>query len=193
MNNEVIYVDGKRNIIGDHNLKNIMFVVAIAKILGFDLNKAKETISNFHGLKYRMECIGTFHDITYYNDTIATIPDATIQAVKAIGNVDSLIFGGLDRGIDYSEFVSFLKNCDIRNLICMPTTGTNIGKELENNSSKNIVFVDTLEEAFDVACKYTKKGSSVLLSPAAASYEFFKNFEEKGKAFEEIVRKGNSN
>ena len=187
INDKVVYHDDKRMILGDHNLKNIMFVLTIVSILGLDFEKAKSIISHFHGLKYRMEYIGKYHDIHFYNDTIATIPEATINAVKAIGNVDTLIFGGLDRGIDYQEFISFLRDSSIHNLICMPTTGVMIGKELEN-SDKNVLFVNTLEEAYEKALIYTNKEMSCLLSPAAASYEFFKNFEEKGKKFEEIVK-----
>lgn len=187
LNGEVLYEDGERNLIGNHNLKNIMFTLTIASILKLDLSRAKNVIRHFNGLKYRMECIGEVHGITYYNDTIATIPWATMNAVEAIGNVDTLIFGGMDRGIDYEEFITFLKSSSISNMICMPTTGNFIGKELEN-SSKNVFYVQTLEEAYACAKSHTKKGMSCLLSPAAASYEFFKNFEEKGKAFEDIVK-----
>ncbi len=187
INDEKIYTDGKRNIIGDHNLKNIMFALTVTKIMNFDINKAIKVIENFKGLKYRMEYIGKYHDIHFYNDTIATIPAATINAIQAIGNVNTLIFGGLDRKIDYQDFIKYLKTSDIENFICMPTTGTTIGKELKS-TNKNIIFVNTLEEAHEEALKYTKKNMSCLLSPAAASYEFFKNFEEKGKCFEEIVK-----
>ena len=186
INNELVYHDDERLLIGDHNLKNIMFVLTIVKIMGLDFAKAKEVIKKFHGLKYRMEFIGKYHDIKFYNDTIATIPDATISALIAIRDVNTLIIGGLDRGIDYKDFIYYLKECNVENIICMPTTGNFIGKELENN--KNIIYVNTLEEAYNEAIKCTKKGRSCLLSPAAASYEFFKNFEEKGRAFEEIVK-----
>ena len=188
LNNELLYVDTERELIGDHNLKNIMFALTVAKILNLDLNKAKEAIVTFKGLKYRMERIGTFDDVTYYNDTIATIPDATINAIEAIKNVDTLIFGGMDRGIDYSKLIKFLKESNISNLVCMPTTGTNIGKILENETDKNIFYTNSLEEAYQFAKENTKKGYSCLLSPAASSYEFFKNFEEKGRCFEEIVK-----
>ena len=188
INDELVYTDGERNLIGNHNLKNIMFVLTICKILGLDFEKARETILSFKGLKYRMEYLGTYHNIKYYNDTIATIPAATENAVEAIGDVDTLIFGGLDRGIDYKEFIEFLKNSNINNLICMPSTGTNIGHFLEECTTKNIKYVQTLKEANAMALKYTTPGKSCLLSPAAASYEYFKNFEEKGKAFEEIVK-----
>lgn len=190
LNNELIYTDEKRNLIGDHNLKNIMFALTVCKILNIDISKIKEIIENFKGLKYRMEYIGTYNNIKYYNDTIATIPDATINAVDAIKDVDTLIFGGLDRKIDYTAFIDFLRNSNINNLICMPTTGTNIGKLLED-TTKNILYANTLEEAYELSKKYTKENTSCLLSPAAASYEFFKNFEEKGNRFETIVKTDN--
>lgn len=188
INGEDAYTDGERKLIGEHNLKNIMFVLTISKILGLDLDKARGVILNFAGLKYRMEYLGKYHDIKYYSDTIATIPDATENAVKAIKDVDTLIFGGLDRGIDYTGFIEFLKNSSINNLICMPSTGTKIGHILEEVCDKNIKYADTLEEANRLAILYTKKGMSCLLSPSAASYEYFKNFEEKGDAFEKIVK-----
>ena len=189
INDEIIYQDSKRCLIGDHNLKNIMFILTISKILGLDMDKVKKSIENFKGLKYRMEYLGKYHGIKYYNDTIATIPEATINAVTAIKDVNTLIFGGLDRKIDYTSFIEFLRSSSINNLICMPTTGTKIGKILEKDSNKNILYSNTLEEANNYALKYTKKDKSCLLSPAAASYEYFKNFEEKGKAFENIVKK----
>lgn len=188
INGCVVYHDGERNLKGNHNLKNIMFVLTIVEILGLDFERAINIIKDFKGLKYRMEYIGKYHDINFYNDTIATIPIATINAIETIKNVDTLIFGGLDRGIDYDEFITYLKSSNINNLICMPTTGFNIGKELEKNCNKNIIYVNTLEEAYNRSLECTNKGMSCLLSPAAASYEFFKNFEEKGKAFEEIVK-----
>ena len=191
LNNELLYTDDERKLIGDHNLKNIMFALTVAKIMNLNLDKANKIIKEFKGLKYRMECIGTYDDITYYNDTIATVPSATISAITAIKNVDTLIFGGMDRKIDYTELIDYLKNSDISNLVCMPTTGTKIGKILELETNKNIFYTDSLEEAYDIAKEKTKKGYSCLLSPAASSYEYFKNFEEKGKYFENIVKKIN--
>ena len=191
LNNELLYTDDERKLIGDHNLKNIMFALTVAKIMNLNLDKANKIIKEFKGLKYRMECIGTYDDITYYNDTIATVPSATISAITSIKNVDTLIFGGMDRKIDYTELIDYLKNSDISNLVCMPTTGTKIGKILELETNKNIFYTDSLEEAYDIAKEKTKKGYSCLLSPAASSYEYFKNFEEKGKYFENIVKKNN--
>ena len=142
LNNELLYTDDERKLIGDHNLKNIMFALTVAKIMNLNLDKANKIIKEFKGLKYRMECIGTYDDITYYNDTIATVPSATISAITAIKNVDTLIFGGMDRKIDYTELIDYLKNSDISNLVCMPTTGTKIGKILELETNKNIFYTD---------------------------------------------------
>ena len=188
INQKNVYHDDERKLLGDHNLKNIMFVLTIAHILHLDLERAGKVIKNFHGLKYRMEYIMTKHGIDFYNDTIATIPDATISAIKSIPNLETLIIGGLDRGIDYQPFIDFLKSSKIKTIICMPTTGTKIGKELERFKKDLIYYANTLEEAYKIAKDKTEKGKACILSPAAASYEFFKNFEEKGQAFENIIK-----
>ena len=164
-----------------------MVVSLVSKLLKLDLNKVKETIDSFAGLEHRLELVGTFDEVTYYNDTIATIPEATISGIESLKKVNTLIFGGMDRGIDYSSFIDYLKNSSIENLICMPTTGTKIGKVLKT-SNKNIYFVTSLEEAVLLAKKVTKKKSICLLSPAASSYETFKNFVEKGNKYKELVK-----
>ena len=185
IDNEVVYHDDDRIILGDSNLKNIMFVLTVCKILNLDYDKAKKVISTFKGLKYRMEYIGKYHNINYYNDTIATIPEATINAINSIDEVDTLIIGGLNRGISYDEFIKFLNNSNISNSICMPETGYLIGKMIEN---KNVLYADSLDEAVSLSVQYTSPNKSCLLSPAAASYNSFKNFEEKGQYFENLVK-----
>ena len=169
-----------------------MFAILVAKLKNLNLKKASQTIKTFTGLKYRMEYICKKDGIIYYNDTIATIPEATISAIETLKNVDTLIFGGMDRGINYDNFCDYLKNSTIKNFICMPTTGYKIGKYLEKNSDKFIVFVSTLSDAYKISKKVTAKGKICLLSPAASSYEYFKNFEEKGQIFENLIKKDNS-
>ena len=132
-----------------------------------------------------MEFVGKYRGIEFYNDTIATIPEATMNACRALGKVDTLIFGGMDRAIDYEEFVRFLNNSEIRNFICMPTTGHKIAKLLDQ---EKVIKVDTLEEAVAEAFRVTRKNRICLLSPAASSYEYFRNFEEKGRKYKELVR-----
>lgn len=186
--NNMIY-DGntKRNLIGSHNLKNIMVVLLICELIGLDIDKATNVINSFKPLDHRLEMVGTFNDITYFDDTIATIPEATMNGINGIGNVDTLIFGGMDRNIDYNEFIEFLSNCNVSNLIGIPDTGHKICNILKDKCNKNIFLVDTIDEAVDLADKYTKKGSVCLLSPAAASYNHFKNFEEKGNYYKTVI------
>lgn len=190
INNNIVYdTSHKRNLIGHHNLINIMLVLTISNLLKLDNEKTITAIANFKPLEHRLELVGTFNDITYYNDSIATIPDATINGIEALANVNTLIFGGLDRGINYDDFIKYLVTTKIENLICMPTTGHKIATELKKlNTNKNIYLVNTLEEAVTKAKRVTKKNTICLMSPAAASYEYFKNFEEKGKAYKELVK-----
>lgn len=190
LNNKVLYnINEKRNLLGSHNLSNIMFCLIVSELLNLNINKVAESISQFKPLEHRMEFVGTYNDISYYNDSIATIPEATINAIESLKEVDTLIFGGMDRGIEYKELTEYLYRSNISNLICMPTTGYNIGKELESlNTDKNIFYIELLEDAVNKAKEVTKKGKICLMSPAASSYEYFKNFEEKGNKFKELVK-----
>jgi len=188
--NNIIYnCNDKRNLIGEHNLINIMLSLTVSNILSLDKTKTNIAINTFKPLEHRLENVGTYNNITYYNDSIATIPDATINGINALKNVNTLIFGGLDRGIDYNEFINYLLKCNIENLICMPTTGHTIATELiKRKSTKNIYLVNSLNEAVQKAKLVTKENTICLMSPAAASYEQFKNFEEKGNKYKELIR-----
>ena len=185
INDKKIYdKNKKRKLLGDYNLNNIMFVLGVSEILDLDLKQTIKSISEFEPLRHRLEFVGKYKDIEFYDNSIATIPMATIEAVKALKKVDTLIIGGMDRGIDYSEFIQFLKDSEISNIICMPKTGHDIAKKLNN---ERCYVVDTMEEAVSIAKKVTQKGKICLLSPAAASYGFFKNFEEKGDIYKKLV------
>ncbi len=193
--NEQVYINDKsvynindnRQLLGKHNLNNIMFVLTVSEILKLDLNKTIDTINNFKALPHRIECVGKYNDITFYNDSIATIPEATINSIEALGQVNTLIVGGIDRGVSFDKFISYLNNSNIENLICLPTTGHKIGKQIDNKHI-NIFYVENMEQAVDDAKKNTRKDGICLLSPAAASYGFFKNFEDRGNRFKELVK-----
>lgn len=185
--NKPIYnVNDDRNLIGRYNLNNVMAVLAVVNILGLSNNIASKSINEFKPLEHRLEPVGTYDGVTYYNDSIATIPEATINAIESLGIVNTLIFGGMDRGIHYEELVEYLKNSSVENLICMPDTGYKIGSQITN---KNVYKAENLEQAVDIAKRITKKGMICLMSPAASSYNQFKNFEEKGTRFKELVGK----
>ena len=93
----------------------------------------------------------------------------------------------MDRGVDFSQFIDYLNKSNIENIICMPKTGHIIGKRITNNKIKKY-FVETMEEAVNTAKKVTKKECICLLSPAAASYGYFKNFKEKGEIYKKLVK-----
>ena len=189
INNEKIYnKNSKRNLKGEHNLNNIMFVLAVAKILKLNFAQVEKTINLFEPLEHRLEFVGKIEGVDYYNDSIATIPEATIESIKALGNVNTLLVGGNDRGVNLSELIKFLANCQIGNIICLPKTGEYIAKGLEN-TNKQIYNVKTIEEAVNVAKQVTRKGQICLLSPAASSYGYFKNFIERGNRYKEALRK----
>lgn len=195
-NNKILYNKNKildineinMKIKGMHNINNIMFVIAVSQILKLDFQKTIHTIENFRGLEHRLEYVGIVNGVEYYNDSIATIPEATICSVKALKNVNTLIVGGKDRGVNLENLIEFLKESDIKNVICMPKTGEYIAEGLKN-TNKNIIKVFNMEEAVKEAKKVTEKGTTCLLSPAAASYGFFKNFIERGTLFKENVLK----
>ena len=148
------------------------------------MNKTIESIKNFKPLAHRLEYIGKVDNVLYYDNSIGTVPMATIEAIKALKKVDTLIIGGMDRGIDYTDFIKYLNNSDINNIICMPKTGHDIAKKLNKEKA---YIVENLEEAVNIAKKVTEKNKICLLSPTAASYGFFKNFEEKGEIFKKLV------
>lgn len=187
-NGEILYTDSAdRKILGDHNFSNIMFAITVAQILCLDLKRAEKDIYKFAPLAHRMEFVGEIDGVKYYNDSIATIPASTINGVETLKNVNTLIIGGKDRGIDYTEFAEFLNNSNIENLICLPDTGWAVANMI-TNTGINKFIVNNMQEAVKTAKEVTKKGSTCLLSPAASSYGFYKNFEERGNLFKELVK-----
>ena len=186
-NKKLYDITSKRNLIGDANLENIMFALAVAEIYYLPLDKVIDTINNFKPLSHRLELVGSYNGVTYYDDAIATIPEACINAIKSLSRVDTLILGGMDRGINYDTLVEYLKTSSVSNIICMPDTGYYIYDKL-NNSNKKLYKCDTLEDAVKTAKDVTKKGYICLLSPAAASYNKYKNYIEKGNIYQELVK-----
>ena len=178
----------ERKLLGKHNNFNIMVVLEIARILKLDLSKAANTIYNFNPLPNRLENIGTFDNVTYYNDSICTIPEAAISCIETLKNVNTILIGGFDRGIEYEEFAKYLDKCQVENIICMYETGNKIFNMLKDlKTLKNIQYFSNLEKACQYAKKITKKNTICALSPAAASYGHFKNFEERGAYFKKYI------
>ncbi len=174
---------------GGHNRMNMMAAILAAIAAGAGSEAIRAGLKTFKGLEHRLEYAGTYRDILFYNDSIATIPEAAIAAVKALPDTDTLILGGFDRGLDYSGLVDFMVRSDVRNFIFLGKAGERIYKDfqtIENN--KNLFYVASFEEAFQIIFRVTNAGKICLLSPAAASYDIFRNFEERGKIFKKIAR-----
>ncbi|MDE6724893.1 MAG: UDP-N-acetylmuramoyl-L-alanine--D-glutamate ligase [Ruminiclostridium sp.] len=167
---------------GKHNLYNIGIALCTALRQGCDFDKAVEAVRSFNGLEHRMEYVKTVNGVRYINDSISTIPLATINAVNTF-NADTVIIGGMDRGINYDILVDFLNSGKVENIICLPDSGYRIADSL--NAKANVYRVKDMEEA--VAKAYEAAKRCCVLSPAAASYGFYKNFEERGKHFKDLV------
>ena len=178
------------NLKGSHTHQDIFFAANAARCLGISDEAIEEGIRSFEPIAHRMEKVGTWKDITFYNDSIATIPHAVMCAITALEKVDTLIFGGMDRGIDYSGFIADLNECEVNNLIGLPVTGAKIIDELKKiGCNKNMLVVDSMDEAVEAAYKFTQSDKICLFSPAASSYNRYRNFEEKGNHYKELVKK----
>lgn len=173
---------------GVHNRHDVLYAYTAASLVGVTSDAAKRAVDDFEGIEHRMERVGTFKGITFYNDCIATIPHAVMCAVSAV-HADTLIIGGKDRGIDYSRFAVDLENSGLSVIIGTKTTGHKIIDMMtENNTSKKLVKAENLEDAVKSAYELTANGGTCILSPAASSYNEYKNFEEKGRHYKSLVR-----
>ena len=178
----------ERKLIGQHNLMNIAVSIMACKIIGIGDDSIFNAIATFKGLPHRLEYVGCFNKKHYYNDSIATIPEAATEAVKTLDNIDTLITGGFDRGIDYQSYAEFLSHTSIRIMIFMGDAGKKVYDLLSSlKHDKTLFYFTGFDEAIIKAIAITKEDSICLLSPAAASYGMFKNFEERGKRFIELI------
>jgi UDP-N-acetylmuramoylalanine--D-glutamate ligase len=174
----------KARLRGIHNLHNMAIAIKAAQHLGVDEASATNAAYSFGGLEHRLEFFTEIDGVKYVNDSISTIPAAAIAAVDAFPETDTLIIGGMDRGIDYSILIEFLTRRSDINVIALPDTGHVIVESISNSNS-TCVKVKNMEEAVEYAKKITKQ--CCVLSPAAASYGVYKNFEERGKHFRQLT------
>jgi UDP-N-acetylmuramoylalanine-D-glutamate ligase len=169
---------------------NIVAALKIAKELNLDMNKAIETALNFKGLSHRLQFVAEKDGVTYYNDSISTIPQATMAALSALKNVSTLILGGMDRGIDYTMIGDVVKIYKVKNIAFVGKAGRRMYEEMTKQNLTFNAFVSDSYPDIVAWCKQTaEKNSIVLLSPAASSYDMFKNFEYRGQCFSDLVLK----
>jgi len=181
-------------IIGKHNIYNLMVCLAVSKSLHINIVKVLQSCYTFKGLAHRLEYVGNVKDIDFVNDSIATIPEAAISAIKSIINIQTIILGGLDRKISYDILIDFLTEFRPLKVILLGEVGLRLNLALELKKYKGEkYFVNSLNEAVDMAFKITRKKMACVLSPAAASYDKFKNFEERGDLFKKLVNENKLN
>jgi len=175
---------------GHHNLYNIMAASAACYLSGVSTQQIGKGIKSFNGLEHRIELVGNYAGIVWYNDSIATIPEATIEAIKTLQVVDTVILGGFDRGIEYDILYPFLNSCGVSNIIFVGEAGIRMMKEFNEYGVVIINFYSATDykQVVTIAAEVTQKGKICLLSPAAASYDMFKNFEERGNVYKKNVR-----
>ena len=172
---------------GDHNQFNAEFVYRIAtEHYDCDPDMVRQAISEFEGLSHRLQLVKNEGNLSYYDDSISTIPEAAISAALSIKDAKTLLIGGMDRGIDYSKLISFIREHKEFNYVCMYESGKRIYDTPGISSQPTTYYVDDLKAAVDKAKEITDAGA-IILSPAAASYGYFKNFEERGDVFQQLI------
>lgn len=171
---------------GDHNHLNAEFVFRVAtERFGCDPEAVRKALGSFTGLPHRLEFAGNYEGIDYYDDSISTIPEATVSAAKCVANAYTLLVGGMDRGIDYTVLTDGIKRRSDLRFILMYASGKRILEAVRG--LPNVMYEEDLDAALALARKITPRGKAVILSPAAASYGYFKNFEERGDYFKKVI------
>ena len=173
------------NVPGKHNEYNAYVVSSIAtEMFGIEPDRIRAALKTFKGLPHRLCYIGEKDGIKYYDDSISTIPNATIEALEAIKDAKSVIIGGLDRGISYDILIDYIREHNEYIYIFAYESGKKIYEAVKGPDNR--ILVEDLKEAVNKAKEVTPEGSSCILSPAAASYGYFKDFEERGDKFREF-------
>ncbi len=196
----VIAFEGRRysipvneiKLLGQHNYFDIGIAYVVCSLLGMEDEVFTQGLKTYEPLPHRLQLLGVKDGIRYYDDSISTICDTTIQALRTLTDTDTVLIGGMDRGIDYGELIGFLSPCPFPHIILMEATGKRIYEEIRNNypdfgKPSRLVLAEHLEDAVRLGQQLTRPGHSLVLSPAAASYGIFKNFEERGKVFARLV------
>ena len=173
-------------LIGVHNIENTLASVAISGICGISGKIMRDVISEFKGIKHRMELVREIRGIRFINDSKGTNVGATVKSLQSFNEPIILIAGGKDKGSDYLPLKGLIEE-RVKFLILIGDAKKKIAKSL--NGFKNKIEADTLENAVKEGYKRAKNGDIVLLSPACASFDMFRDYEDRGEQFKEIVNR----
>lgn len=188
---EILSLADLSHLKGLHQLKNCVPLLNIAHAIGLDEEKAIQSIKNFKPLPHRIEYIGKIKGIRFYNDSISTIPEASIEALKALKEVNYLILGGFDRGIDYQKIYDYLDAEALEEVFFIGPAGHRMYTEMPAKMNFKKTLLPNLHEFENHLPGLLKSNTDgiCLLSPAAASYDEFKNFEERGDFYKSLIAK----
>ncbi len=188
---EYICPAAERRLPGEHNLENILAAALAARLAGASPAAIAGAIREFKGVEHRLEFLRELDGVAYYNDSKATTPEETIAGLRALSAPVVLIAGGYDKKLPFTELAKVAaERCRV--VILMGATAEKIREALEKEEGRDrllsgIYQAATLEEAVAIARSKAGSGETVLLSPACASYDMFRNFEERGRRFKELV------
>lgn len=171
---------------GKHNIYNSMAAGVTSKLVGIRKEAIRESLSDFHNIGHRLEIVGNVHGIEFINDSKATNINSTWYALESMNNPVILILGGVDKGNDYSMLNELVKE-KVKAIICLGADNKKIIKAF-GGMVETILEANTAKQAVAQAYKLGKKGDTVLLSPACASFDLFEDYEDRGTQFKEAVR-----
>lgn len=176
-------------LLGKHNLYNIMTSILSTYLIGVPITIIIDTINNFHGLPHRMQFIKKISGVNFINDSKATNIAASLTAINSIDGYQHVLIGGSDKGEDFTRL---FKNINSIKHVSFYFFGAN-KEELYNTAklcgvNKKIYVVQNLSSAVELAYNLASNGDTILLSPACASFDYYKNYAERGNHFIEIVR-----
>ncbi len=171
---------------GQHNIKNAMAASTASKLLNIRKETIRRSLENFQGVEHRLENVLKINNVKYINDSKGTNVNATYYALDSMETQTVWIVGGVDKGNDYSELFS-LVNEKVKAIICLGLDNQKIINAF-GNVVDIMVETHSMQDAVQVAYRLSKKGDSVLLSPACASFDLFEDYEDRGRQFKEAVR-----
>ena len=171
---------------GQHNTKNAMAAATVATLLKIRKATIRESLSHFQGVEHRLEKVLKINNVMYVNDSKATNVNATFYALDSMETETVWIVGGVDKGNDYTPLLP-LVNEKVKAIICLGVDNEKIIRQFSNVVDM-MVETDSMHEAVQVAYRLAERGDTVLLSPACASFDLFKNYEDRGRQFKEAVR-----
>jgi UDP-N-acetylmuramoylalanine--D-glutamate ligase len=190
--NDLREISQRIKIAGEHNLENAVMAATIASFLGVPKKNIFSVIQRFQGNKYRLELARSIGKIKFYNDSGSTNPETVAAAVKSFSNSKILIAGGKDKNLNYAPLAKALKNSDTALVILFGENKQKIRGAI-SNSGVEIKLAQTLDSALKTAWNRAKrpkdKDYSIIFSPGSASFDMFRNYEERGKIFAELVKR----